>query len=453
STSNSMELIEKGKKLATQKDQSYQLAQLLLEQSAFEIKEGKYDHCLKTVESMINICRIKEYKPTLVKAFSHLSFVKFDRGDYDGAFNGYENCLQLSRELKDSFGIAENLHNLAVVAKQQGKFDAALDYFNQSLEVVQQLGERFREASTIYNIGLLYGQQGNYELAETFLKKAEKLAKQQDNLLFELMTRSGLARVAIAKNDLTSANNYFEEVVTGFKSLGIADRRYADALIGLAVVQVDQNNPSIERTLAELKDLESSQNSSYINIAHGFLTGYYRLGCNENEEASKEFKNALRLAEESKLYEYQVNALVNLAMIEFSRYQKIPDISYRAEMEKYMNRVCELFGNQKDLFCQVKTKIIKALIRFLDFDYEIALHELQELKTLVSENMMVREQAEVETYLEKLQELSNTYLELSQEGKKEMEKEMELDRLKSKLEIDLDTYLKELQTRTMELLH
>jgi class 3 adenylate cyclase/tetratricopeptide (TPR) repeat protein len=155
-------------------------------------------------ERAVTEARFADDRSALARAFVVLDWATRLLGERDDAAFG-ERALALYEELEDLEGQALVTANLGVEAYFEGRWSAAIELYRRASDAYLQLGNTVQSALSGGNVGELLINQGRIEEAEPILRDAARTmraARYDDGATFAEIQ---LARVAIARGDISSA--------------------------------------------------------------------------------------------------------------------------------------------------------------------------------------------------------------------------------------------------------
>ncbi len=184
---------------------------------------------------------------------NNLGVIAWHQSRYVEARTYFEQALQLRREVGDRRGEALALANLGTMAMQYGDYPQATVYLEQALALTREIGDRAGEAATLSALSTLFNHQERYaqalpsawqalallqelgqslEQAETLIQLAQAqvglgqpheaaaayqqvlaLAGPPDFVPSMVHAHAGLARLALAQDDLVQARRHVQEVL------------------------------------------------------------------------------------------------------------------------------------------------------------------------------------------------------------------------------------------------
>jgi tetratricopeptide (TPR) repeat protein len=194
-------------------------------------------------EQALSLCR--DAGDALLEFHIHneLGVVALEQGDFSTAQAHFERALRSYRELGDRYGEGAALGKLGDVALQQGDFATARMYYEQALSLFREIGARLGESLMLAYLGLLFHYLGDDEAAHAHSQQALLLAqglgarREQGYALTNL--GHALARLAL----LAEAGEAYRQAITVRREMG-AHSRMLEPLAGLANVALAQHDTS-----------------------------------------------------------------------------------------------------------------------------------------------------------------------------------------------------------------
>ena len=146
-------------------------------------------------------------------ALNNLGFVLDQLGAHAEAESHFERYLAICRDVGARQGEGVALFNLAHVSQRQGEHERALQQAQQSLELAEKVGERRIQGYAWTVRGCVLVSLGRLAEAESAFRRALALRRElgQPNVAMESL--AGLVRVALARNDLSQACAYADEIL------------------------------------------------------------------------------------------------------------------------------------------------------------------------------------------------------------------------------------------------
>ena len=145
-----------------------------------------------------------------------LGYIVWLEGDLKQAIALSQESLILARELGDKAQIAHALNNLGHLFWDQGDLVQARAHAGEGLLLLREAGAKFLLLSTLETLGSILFSQGDFERAKALYTEGVILGKELGNetrIAWQLM---GLAKVAVARAQLTYATRLYSAAEARF---------------------------------------------------------------------------------------------------------------------------------------------------------------------------------------------------------------------------------------------
>lgn len=289
---------------------------------------GDYDQIRTLLEQALTLKRQIGDRQGECSILINLGFFAVAQGDYTSAFTYYQLSLETAEAIHGRELEASTLNNMGVLFAAQGDYASAQEYYQRSLVIKRDIGEQPGEAETLAYLAMLHHHLGSHqesfktaqqaaiianevgsqleqtiglnvagqallalnrldEAAEVFQKSYElRQELEQEHTAMEPL--SGLARVALAKQDMDKAREHVEAVLAHLATRS-ADGLDEPVRVYLTCYQVLQalNDPRAPQILTQARDFMHARlaaistdalRDSYLNNvpAHRELNGLIR---------------------------------------------------------------------------------------------------------------------------------------------------------------------------------
>lgn len=124
-------------------------------------------------------------------------------GHFHKAIQAFEKSLRLARDMKRRSGLVSVLNNLGECYQVLHATGQALDCHREGLALAEAGNLRLLEADLCRNLGLDLAQQQKWDESQTYLQRAHNLAQEIRAPEIYFHTLYALARVALAREDLS----------------------------------------------------------------------------------------------------------------------------------------------------------------------------------------------------------------------------------------------------------
>jgi tetratricopeptide (TPR) repeat protein len=203
-------------------DQRLELMHLLdLSETYRRIME--YEKAFAYADQALSIARLINDIPLLALSLNMYGNAVREKMQFDAAQMCYEESLHLYEKLGDRRGIAEILNNLGVLALHMRKYDAAQDYLEQCLKLNQELGNQEGLATCLNNLGFLANRHEAYPTACVYLEQASALFRVLGDAGGISMSLTNLGLAWYYQEEYMLACNYLEQSLTAARTSGFLE--------------------------------------------------------------------------------------------------------------------------------------------------------------------------------------------------------------------------------------
>lgn len=237
-------------------------------------------------------------------ALNNACVVQQALGDLRGALPDCEEALRLRRAGGEPFLIAETLNNLGLTLEALGRTDEAESHYREAMGLNRKLGEAEAEAINLGNLAALALQKGRYSEAMRLYTEAADLAARHRDAPWEAEQRE-VAR--INQGVVLEKVGAYREALDLYKGLlsGGSDAldpgRRAALLVNTGVLYRNLGDPvsAAEAFREAIASYRTLGDMAGLSNAHLNLGLALHLNLERPGEAEKEYREALRLAQES----------------------------------------------------------------------------------------------------------------------------------------------------------
>ena len=263
------------------------------------------------------------------------------QGDWARAKAYYEQSLRIQRDFGDQRAEGIVLINLGLLSNQQGDFARAKTHYEQSLRIHREIGDRNSECAVLSNLGLLSHRQGDYAAAQEFSSQALQLAQELGFRFLQGFALTHLGHALTGLGQLTGAANAYQEAVDVRRELGQSNLAI-ESLSGLARVALAQDElvhaqGQIEEILVHLET--GNLDDAMVEPLWVYLTCYRVLRANDDPRAyeilstahSRLQEHAARISDEEMRRSFLENVAAHREIVEEIKSglgqapQKLPD--------------------------------------------------------------------------------------------------------------------------------
>lgn len=280
----------------------------------FEEGETVLRNAAETIQSQA--METESSDETLTAAYimlAHSAYFSFRLGRTAAAYAALLHSATHLQSTTDQNAGMYALWYLGIVNWELGKPAEANESLQASFEKAKTSGERWYQAAAGQFIGIIALDKGEYELARSYLIEALASAREIGDPMLISHTLSFLSLAIHALGETTAAEKFLRESLTLAQGIGYR-WGIGNAFEGLGLV-ARATNPKEARNLfgascdvfREIGDLRSLARA----LNH---QGYNSLALDDAADAQNSLTEALRLARESSLTPFVLDALVGLAL-------------------------------------------------------------------------------------------------------------------------------------------
>jgi tetratricopeptide (TPR) repeat protein len=173
---------------------------------------GQYDMALEYVHAAQEFVSIINDLDTGAVTDLLLGWIYQRLGDYDLSERHYQAALEKRRILGDRYGEATDLSHLGWLAYDQQRPSDGLRYCLEALDISQSINDRENEAYALSGLGLNHEYLGHTDEAQANYLAALKIHREIGAATLEIFDQLGLARLALAAQNLEEAQGYIQPV-------------------------------------------------------------------------------------------------------------------------------------------------------------------------------------------------------------------------------------------------
>lgn len=167
-----------------------------------------------------------------------------DLGDYETARVTVAEAAQIFIEVDDRRALSYQYCDLSLIAHYQGDQQTALAHSRRALELATAVGERPGQANALIKLGHAQAGLGHPAEAVEAYQQALTIERELGQLSPAMEALAGLARMALAQNDLALAQAYLQEILDYLEhhTLAGAWEPFRVYLTGYQVLQAGQDS-------------------------------------------------------------------------------------------------------------------------------------------------------------------------------------------------------------------
>ena len=210
------------------------------------------------------------------------------KADLMRSHNYYQQALTLIAKMGDRTLEGATLMNLGNVYKTVGMYKLAQGHFLQARNISREVGDLQREGLALFNLGFAYLEQKAYQQANKWLQQSLTLFQSLVHPLLQGVTLNKLGHTAMGQRLYTTAHNFYQQALAMNETIGGADF-VIETHIGLAYLALLQNQLQtaqqyMEKVLTRLNTPKLNQN--IVAMTTVYLWGYLVLRVLADEQAN-----------------------------------------------------------------------------------------------------------------------------------------------------------------------
>ncbi|MFZ5911173.1 MAG: AAA family ATPase [Chloroflexota bacterium] len=171
-------------------------------------------------------------------ALTNLGWVSGVMGDLPAARSYQRQALSLAREVGNRYQEAYALINLSAAAVVQGDAPESLRYARQAHELVLTIGERSAEGWALFCLGHAYLLCDDVVSARDMFQRSIAIREELEQPGPLIESVAGLAQAALAADDIPTAREYIETILTHLTSGGTLEGAEEPLRVHLVCYQV-----------------------------------------------------------------------------------------------------------------------------------------------------------------------------------------------------------------------
>ncbi|MCB9143333.1 MAG: tetratricopeptide repeat protein [Anaerolineales bacterium] len=213
---------------------------------------GNLDVAVETYQRALVTAREIGWRHGESYVLSSLGNTWFILGDFGQAAEKHLEALVIRRNVADRQGEAASLDTLGLVAQFQSDADHAHQQYEEALAMQRSQNDQRSQAYTLTHIALLTEETGDLDAAASAQREALALRTRGSSLISAAIDNlAGLARIALARSDMSEARQRVGQIADLLAEKGMADVEFP-ALVYLTMYRVLRAAGETERAEAAL---------------------------------------------------------------------------------------------------------------------------------------------------------------------------------------------------------
>lgn len=276
---------------------------------------GKFDDALDFSEKAIQLSKSSSNKEWLAKSYDYRFVLLFQKGEYGEAQKYTDSCIAIAEKESFTFLLAKSYDNQGILLGLKGRHSEAVEYFMKSLEVSEEIGDDNRISTALMHLGHTFELAGNYQKAMEYLKRSLKIHQTTENKFNEAWALVNIGVTYSRLNELDTALTYYQTALELAEQIN--DRRLIltclDNIGGKYSLKGEFEKANYYLGKAYRLSEQSGQNSRTVYITGNLAENFLYMG--QYDSARLFGEKQLELAKASELISEQKVAYYILAQI------------------------------------------------------------------------------------------------------------------------------------------
>jgi class 3 adenylate cyclase/tetratricopeptide (TPR) repeat protein len=232
-------------------------------------------------------------------------------GDLDGALEELQRALAIAEELDERELRLEGHLRMGTALFNGGELAQAEEHFLRCIALAEQLGSHRDEARSTFMLGATRYYRADIEEAERLALQAHEWLERTCESMYQIQNLRQLAFYALAKGDPRRAEDWLREALPS--ALEVGGWQVIEIYRYLVEALVAQDRLDDARDLAEFAGRNVSGEDPYVRASVLLAEASIAAAENHRGEATKRFREALRLLEEERSPLVRAEAQIDLA--------------------------------------------------------------------------------------------------------------------------------------------
>jgi CHAT domain-containing protein/tetratricopeptide (TPR) repeat protein len=232
------------------------------------------------------------------QALGNLGVMEMRQSHYADAVDLLNASLTAAQKMGAQGASLKLTVNLGLAYREMGDIDRASELFEESEMSAERLGMVVEQTTAFLNIGAIEFVQHRFSTAERNYQQALRLARQEDNQQYAILSLNDLAEVAIEEGDLDLAEKYNQEALLMERAIGDHDTELYSLLNEAEISFRKQDRGTTERLV---RLVVQDRSADFVIRAWALSTqARMEVQLNEFEAAEKHYAAATASLEEGR---------------------------------------------------------------------------------------------------------------------------------------------------------
>lgn len=266
---------------------------VLLNLGVVHEQHGDYATAQQCYEQSLRLARQIGDRQGMGICLNNLGVVSDSQGKYSQALHYYQQAVAIHQETNNRSGYGYLLNNLAFVYRSLGDYTTAQSYAQEAIALRRTIGDRDGENETLAFLGLINCHQGQIAQAITYCRQALAIANELEALPSQAYVLACLGRALEEGGYLQEATSVYQQSMQLRQELGETNRvmeaRAGLARVALALNNLDTAQAEVEAILHHLTQHTVDGTEEPLLI---YLTCYQVLATNRDPRAETTLQSA-----------------------------------------------------------------------------------------------------------------------------------------------------------------
>ncbi|MBI1929427.1 tetratricopeptide repeat protein [Candidatus Poribacteria bacterium] len=205
---------------ARQLGQKNIICDLMINLGELEKDRGDYQKAEAHLREGLSVAQEMGYKESIGHLFRNFGVLAYERGEYAQALGFFKEGLKTALEIEQGDCISLLHQELGATFLKLGEIEQAKAELQEGLNLARTMGYTWLVCNGLNGWGDLYIKEQEFECASAAFRESKELAEETGFSELAATALYGLARIAAAQGDATTARLKGQEVVVRFEKIG-----------------------------------------------------------------------------------------------------------------------------------------------------------------------------------------------------------------------------------------
>ncbi|MBN1443464.1 MAG: tetratricopeptide repeat protein, partial [Planctomycetes bacterium] len=278
-------------------------------------RKGDYSHAVDNFQRGLEAAEAHANRSLMVSILDDLGRVYLERGEYFRSARYLFKALEIRRNDVDVIGLSRSYDQLSLCYQRNGDYLRTIEYLNLSLRLKERIGDFEGLNPTLGNLGDLYWRLGQYTRAiAIFRREVENSqtlkATNQDETVWLVDSFIRLGRTYFEIGDLKRAEDYCKQALNLATEFKLRSQEADGRLLEGNLRAHERDWGPAEKSLRWAGEAYAKLGHRYREAAAILDLAAMKLAREQHDEALKLASRAQLIADEIKIMDLQVRALI-----------------------------------------------------------------------------------------------------------------------------------------------